>query len=203
MGRAADDLRVRVHRPSAGRAAVSFPVSFSYVRPGSPSHSRPCHRRSQTATTHGEHRPTDLESVLGAAHSTQGRANRTQMDGPAETTSRGRGRVPPRPAGAARSNPRSSSLSFGLRPEHDVDLVNRMVGMVSAVRDQPEQRGRSRVDHEHWVGNYAREPRRPPCRASSGHVLASAVVRRPIRPDARPVLYLSGVARTGRRPRSV
>jgi hypothetical protein len=41
-------------------------VSFSYVRPGSPGHSRPCRRRSQTATTRGEHRPTDLESVLGA-----------------------------------------------------------------------------------------------------------------------------------------
>ena len=44
---------------------VSFLVSFSYVRLGSPGHSRPCHRRSQT-TTHGEHGPTDLESVLGA-----------------------------------------------------------------------------------------------------------------------------------------
>jgi hypothetical protein len=32
--------------------------------PGSPGHSRPCRRSSQTATTHGEHGPTDLESVL-------------------------------------------------------------------------------------------------------------------------------------------
>ena len=44
---------------------VSFLVSFSYVRPGSPGHFRPCRRRSQTATTYGEHGPTDLESVLG------------------------------------------------------------------------------------------------------------------------------------------
>jgi hypothetical protein len=48
------------------RSIVSLLVSFSYVRPGSLRHSRPCHRRSQTATTHGEHEPTDLESVLGA-----------------------------------------------------------------------------------------------------------------------------------------
>jgi hypothetical protein len=46
--------------------SVSFVVSFSYVRPGSPGHSRPCQRRSQTATTDGEHGSTDLESVLGA-----------------------------------------------------------------------------------------------------------------------------------------
>ena len=58
--RAAATTRVRA------RFAVSFLVSFSYVRPGSSGHSRPCHRRSQTATTHGEHGPTDLESVLVA-----------------------------------------------------------------------------------------------------------------------------------------
>jgi hypothetical protein len=48
------------------RCVVSLPVSFSYVCPGSPGHSRPCYRRSQTVTTHGEHGPTDLESVLAA-----------------------------------------------------------------------------------------------------------------------------------------
>jgi hypothetical protein len=46
------------------RSVVSLPVSFSYVCPGSSGHSRPCYRRSQTVTTHGEHGPTDLESVL-------------------------------------------------------------------------------------------------------------------------------------------
>ena len=50
-----------------GNRSVSFLVSFSYARPGSPGHSRPCHRRSQTATTHGERGPTDLESVWGTA----------------------------------------------------------------------------------------------------------------------------------------
>jgi hypothetical protein len=50
----------------ADQALVSFLVSFSYVRPGSPGHSRPCRRRSQTVTTGGERGPTDLESVLGA-----------------------------------------------------------------------------------------------------------------------------------------
>jgi hypothetical protein len=50
-----------------GRSVVSLPVSFSYVCPGSPGHSRSCRRRSQTATTHGEHGPTDLESVLVTA----------------------------------------------------------------------------------------------------------------------------------------
>jgi hypothetical protein len=56
--------RGRVSRTSArARSVVSSPVSFSYVRLGSPGHSRPCHRRSQTATTHGEHGSTDLESV--------------------------------------------------------------------------------------------------------------------------------------------
>lgn len=49
-----------VHRP---RSVVSFLVSFSYVRPGSPGNSRPYHRRSQTAATHSEHGPTDLERV--------------------------------------------------------------------------------------------------------------------------------------------
>jgi hypothetical protein len=55
--------------PTTARArpVVSSLVSFSYVRPGSPGHSRPCHRRSQTATTHGEHGPTDLESVWVAS----------------------------------------------------------------------------------------------------------------------------------------
>jgi hypothetical protein len=50
----------------ADQALVSFLVSFSYVRPGSPGHSGPCRRRSQTVTTRGERGPTDLESVLGA-----------------------------------------------------------------------------------------------------------------------------------------
>jgi hypothetical protein len=49
----------------ADQALVSFLVSFSYVRPGSPGHSRPCRRRSQTVTTGGERGPTDLERVLG------------------------------------------------------------------------------------------------------------------------------------------
>ena len=53
-------LPVELRRP---RSVVSFSVSFSYVRPGSPAHSQPCHRRSQTATTHSEREPTDLESV--------------------------------------------------------------------------------------------------------------------------------------------
>ena len=48
-----------VHRP---RSVVSFLVSFSYVRSGSPGNSRPYHRRSQTAATHSEHGPTDLEA---------------------------------------------------------------------------------------------------------------------------------------------
>ncbi len=57
------------------RSVVSFPVSFSYVRPDSPGHSRPCHRRSQTATTRGEHGPTDLESVWGQQSPTTGLAS--------------------------------------------------------------------------------------------------------------------------------
>ena len=56
-----------VKHQRAGQALVSFLVSFSYVRPGSPGHSRPCRRRSQTVTTRGEHGPTDLESVLEPA----------------------------------------------------------------------------------------------------------------------------------------
>ncbi len=53
--------------PRSGHALVSLLVSFSYVRPGSPGHSRPCRRRSRTATTHREHGPTDLESVLATS----------------------------------------------------------------------------------------------------------------------------------------
>ncbi len=51
----------------AARSVVSLLVSFSYVRPGSRRHSWPCHRRSKTVTTHGEHGPTDLERVLGVS----------------------------------------------------------------------------------------------------------------------------------------
>ena len=51
--------------PRSGHALVSL-LSFSYVRPGSSGHSRPCRRRSQTATTYRELGPTDLESVLAS-----------------------------------------------------------------------------------------------------------------------------------------
>jgi len=67
-----------------GNRSVSFLVSFSYARPGSPGHSRPCHRRSQTATTHGERGPTDLESVLEtvAAHDRHRRPHKRRACGP-------------------------------------------------------------------------------------------------------------------------
>ena len=56
--------------PNRRGPLVSFPVSFRDVRLGSSGHSRLCHRRSQTAMTHSEHGPTDLESVqvILAAH---------------------------------------------------------------------------------------------------------------------------------------
>ena len=59
--------RARRHGELAsGRTgAVSFPVSFSYVRRGPPGHWLPRQPWSQTSLTHDEHTATDLESVLG------------------------------------------------------------------------------------------------------------------------------------------
>jgi len=72
-------------RPYSVRSVVSFPVSFSHVLSGTPGHSWPCHHRSQTATTYGEHEPTDLERVLepAVAHDLHHRPRTRRTCGPA------------------------------------------------------------------------------------------------------------------------